>query len=76
MTVTKYLIINESTFKDSVSSEVVSLWSTYNKALQELGDIANSFGMELGEDESSIAFNKNNEYLEYFVQPMNEDESS
>lgn len=70
----KYLIISESTFGDNVSSEPVSLWSTYNKALSELADIAKEFDVELGEF-SSFVVGSGNDIVEYYVTSMNEDES-
>lgn len=72
---TKYLLMNESTFNDSVSSEVVSLWSSYNKALTALDDIARNYDIILEEDESSFSFRDSGSFSEYYVTSMEEDEA-
>lgn len=71
----KFLIISESTFGENVSSEPVSLWSTYNGALQELAAIAREFEYELGDDDSSFVVGHGNDIVEYYVMSMIEDES-
>lgn len=75
MNAAKYLIISESTFGDNVSSEPVSLWSTYNGALQELAAIAREFEIELEEDDSGFVVGKGADLVEYYVTTMIEDES-
>lgn len=72
---TKYLIINETTFNDSTSSEVVSLWSTYNKALTALEDIARDYDEILDEDDSSFTIREGGSTNEFYVNPMEEDEA-
>lgn len=72
---TKYLIINETTFNDSTSSETVSLWSTYNKALTALDDIAASYDETLDEDDSSFTIREGGTTNEFYVSPMEEDEA-
>lgn len=71
---TKYLIINESSFNDSTSSEVVSLHSTYNKALTALDDIAREYDEILDEDDSSFVIRDGGSTNEYYVSPIEEDE--
>jgi hypothetical protein len=74
--VIKYLIISESTFNDeAVTSEVVSLHSTYNRALTALADIANEFEIELPEDDSSFMVGDPGNGTEYYVTSIIEDES-
>ena len=72
---TKYLLINETTFGESVSTDVVSLWSTYNKALTALDDIARNYDTILDEDESSFSFRADGVFFEYYVSTMEEDEA-
>lgn len=72
---TKYLLMNETSFGDSVSSEVVSLWSTYNRALSALDDIARNYEIVLDEDESSFTFRGQGTTDEYYVTTIEEDEA-
>lgn len=72
---TKYLLVNESTFNDSTSSEVVSLWSSYNKALTALDDIARNYETVLEEDESSFIIRSSGYINEYYVTSIEEDEA-
>lgn len=72
---TKYLVINESDFNGATSSEVVSLWSTYNKALTALDDIAREYDIFIEEDESSFVLRGNGSTNEYYVTTMEEDEA-
>lgn len=71
----KYLIISESTFGENVSSEPVSLWSTYNGALQELAVIAREFDHELEDDDDSFVIGSGSDLVEYYVMSIIEDES-
>lgn len=76
MSAVKYLIISESTFNDeAVTSEVVSLWSTYNGALQALADIAREYEYDLPEDDSSFTVGDPGNGTEYYVTSMIEDEA-
>lgn len=76
MSAVKYLIVSESTFNDEgVTSEVVSLWSTYNGALQALADIAEEFEVELEDDDSSFIIGREGNGTEYYVTSIIEDES-
>ena len=70
---TKYLIINETAFNGDTSSEVVSLWSTYNKALTALDDIAREYDEILDEDDSSFTIREGGSSNEYYVEAMEED---
>lgn len=72
---TKYLLINETTFGDSVSSDVVSLWSSYNGALTALDDIARNYDIILEEDESSFVLRQAGTTNEYYVTSIEEDEA-
>lgn len=71
----KFLIISESTYGENVSSEPVSLWSTYNGALQELTAIAREFGRDLDDDDDSFVIGTGTDLVEYYVTSMIEDES-
>lgn len=76
MSVAKYLIISESTFNDEgVTSEVVSLWSTYNGALQALADIAREFDIIMDDDDSSFMDGSPGNGTEYYIMSMIEDEA-
>lgn len=76
MSAVKYLIISESAFNDEgVTSEVVSLWSTYNGALQALADIAQEFEIEMKDDDSSFMVGYPGNGTEYYVTSMIEDEA-
>lgn len=76
MSAVKYLIISESTFNDQgVTSEVVSLWSTYNRALQGLAEIANEYDAELEDDDSSFMIGREGDGVEYYVTSIIEDEA-
>lgn len=76
MSEVKYLIISESTFNDEgVTSEVVSLHSTYNRALQALADLAGEFDVVLDEDDSSFLIGREGSGTEYYVTSMIEDEA-
>lgn len=76
MNAVKYLIVSESTFNDEgVTSEVVSLWSTYNGALQALADIAQEFEVDLEDDDSSFIIGREGNGTEYYVTSIVEDEA-
>lgn len=75
MSVTKYIVINETTYNDSVATELLSYWSTRNKALDELASIADEHDIELDLDESSFSIQGEKIFIEFYVAEIEEDKS-
>lgn len=72
---TKYIIINESDFNGSTSSENVSLHSTYNRALTALDDIARNYDIIMDEDDSSFVVRDGGSTNEFYIDTMEEDDA-
>lgn len=70
---TKYIIINESNFDGSVTQENVSLWSTYNRALTALDDLAREYDIVLDLEDSSFVKIDGNTTNEFYIDSLEED---